>query len=255
MPADSSQEIIVATETTAAPPAPAQVGMTPMDLLSRALDRGANIDMIEKFMDLQDRHERSQAKKAFDAAIAEAKAEIKPITKNREGHNGKKYADQAAYASAVDAILAQHGLTYRYRANQDEKIHVTCVLSHRDGYSEETTLSGAPDTSGNKSGMHALGSTLTYLQRYSLTLALGLAAAEDDDGHAASAGEPITAEQLKTLRTMIDDTNADILRLCETLKIDTLPDLPQSRFAEAEKLLTERAKLIAQKRKQSGGAK
>lgn len=236
--ADNGQEIVVATE---APEVPA-ISYTPMEMLGRALERGADISVLEKLMDLQDRHERNQAKKAFDAAIAEAKAKIKPIKKNREGHNNKRYADQAAYANAVDAVLAEHGLTYRYRASQEDKIHVTCVLSHREGYSEETTLSGLPDASGGKSGMHALGSTLTYLQRYSLTLALGLAAAEDDDGHAAGAGEPIDEDQLATLQKLVSDSGTDIEKFCDYLKVEALPDLRRSQFENARIALEAKVK-------------
>lgn len=246
--ADTAQEIVVATET----PAPPALASSPMELLSRALERGADLAMVEKLMDLAERQERNLAKKAFDAAVAEAKKEIPVIKANASGHNEKRYADQGAFASVVDPIIAKHGLSYRYRANQSANmVEVTCVLSHRDGYSEETTLSSAPDSSGGKNSIQAIGSALTYLQRYSLKLALGLAASKDDDGKSASGDAPITEEQLTTLRQKIDDTNADTAKLCETLKIDALPDLLQSQFARAEKILDERARLLAAKRKKA----
>jgi hypothetical protein len=53
---------------------PALVTMTPMDMLARAVQSGADLDMIEKLMNLQERWEGSNARKAFDAAIASAKA-------------------------------------------------------------------------------------------------------------------------------------------------------------------------------------
>lgn len=259
--ADTAQEIVVATE--AAPPA--QVGMTPMDLLSRALDRGADIAMIEKLMDLQDRHERSTARKAFDAAMAEAKAKIPVIVKNRtvdfEGNSGGRtnyrYEDLASIAETVTPILAEHGLSYRFRTSSppNEPITVTCIISHRLGHSEENTLQGPRDESGKKNSIQAIGSTLTYLQRMTLKAALGLAAAADDDGKASESNDaPINEEQLATLRSMIDDTNADAAKLCDTLRIDALPDLPASRFKEAEKLLIERKRLIEQRGKKNAGA-
>lgn len=259
--ADTAQEIVVATEASANLPA---APVTPMELIARALDRGDDLSVIEKLMDLQERHETRTARKAFDEAMAGAKAEIPVITKTREvdftttkGRTNYRYEDLATIAEVVTPILAKHGLSYRFRTSStpNEPVTVTCIISHRLGHSEENTLCAGRDDSGNKNSIQAIGSTLTYLQRMTLKAALGLAAAADDDGKTSeSTDQPITEEQLKALRTMIDDTNADILRLCETLKIDTLPDLPQSRFAEAEKLLAERAKLIA-KRKQAGGAK
>jgi hypothetical protein len=166
----------------------AVVSMTPMDMLDRAVTQGASMEVLEKLMALQERWEANQARKSFNDAVAAAKAEIPVITKNREGHNSKRYADFAAYARVVDPILGKHGLGYRFRTVQDDRIHVTCILFHKAGHVEENTLAGPADATGSKNAIQAIGSTLTYLQRYSLTQALGLAATEDDDGKAAGNG-------------------------------------------------------------------
>ena len=89
----------------------------------------------------------------------------------------------------VDPIITSHGLSYRFRTQQNDKINVTCILSHKAGHYEETTLSGPADATGSKNAIQAIGSTLTYLQRYSLVQALGLAAANDDDGKSSGKRE------------------------------------------------------------------
>jgi hypothetical protein len=187
------------------------VAMTPVDLLNMAVERGASIESMTKLMDLRERWEAGQARKAFDEAVAAAKAGITPVVKNRAGHNGKRYADFAAIATAVDPIISQFGLSYRFRTTQTDRISVTCVLSHKDGHSEETTLSGPADTTGSKNAIQAIGSTLTYLQRYTLVQALGLAATDDDDGGKAGGAnvETITEEQVMLLRELIEATNSN----------------------------------------------
>jgi hypothetical protein len=60
------------------------------------------------------------------------------------------------------------------------------------GHSEEgAVLEGAPDTSGSKNSIQAVGSTVSYLERYTLLAATGLAAKDqDDDGRGgAPAGD------------------------------------------------------------------
>jgi hypothetical protein len=136
--------------------------LTPMDMLSHAVERGADLDMIEKLMNLQERWEASQARKAFDEAISAAKADIPPIERTGKGHNDKRYATFAAIAKVVDPIISQHGLSYRFRTTQGDRISVTCILSHKSGHFEETTLSGPPDASGSKNAIQAIGSTLTF---------------------------------------------------------------------------------------------
>ena len=58
---------------------------TPMEMLSRAMMSGATPDVLEKLLALQERWENNQARKAFDEAIAAARAEIPPIKKNKNG--------------------------------------------------------------------------------------------------------------------------------------------------------------------------
>ena len=204
---------------------------TPMTLLHQAVASG-NIELAEKLMGLQERWEKTQARKAFDEAISEAKAEIPLVLKNRKGHNATKYADFAAIAATVDPIISKHGLSYRFRTTQtDTRINVTCVLSHKAGHSEETTLSGQADVTGNKNAIQAIGSTLTYLQRYSLVQMLGIAASEDDDG-AASSGGAITEDQVQELNALMLDVKADTTRFLKYLKIEKLADLPAKKFAD-----------------------
>jgi uncharacterized membrane protein len=219
------------------------VAVTPMSMLDRAVASGAPIEVLEKLMGLQERWEANQARKAFDEAIAEAKAEIPPIIKNRTGHNDKRYADIAALATVVDPIISQQGLSYRFRTVQEGSvISVTCVLSHRAGHSEDHTLSGPADTSGSKNAIQAIGSTLTYLQRYSLIQALGLAASNDDDGAAAGAGEAISDEQIAQLRKAIKDFDADETKIAAFAKVETIEEIPAQLFDKAVAALNEWAR-------------
>lgn len=236
-------------QAVAVPDLPAlPMATTPMEMLSRALDRGADLTVLEKLMDLQERHERNNGRKLFDAAVSDAKAEIPVIVKNRQGHNSK-YADLGAFASAVNPVLAKYGLSYRYRSQQDgPSIRVTCILSHRDGHAEETTLAGAADSTGNKNSIQAIASTLTYLQRYTLKLALGLADSEgDDDGAAAGGDETIDEAQRKAILAKITESGANIEKFCEMLKIESIPDIRKSQYAGALAALEAKIKAKAKK--------
>lgn len=188
--------------------------VTPLDMLDRALSQGAGLEVVEKLMDLQDRWERNNARKAFDQAISAAKSEIPPIVKNasvgyenKDGSfTGYKHETLDGIAKVVDPILSDHGLSYRFRSQQNGgMLSVTCIVAHRDGYYEETTLSGPPDQSGKKNAYQAVGSAATYLQRYTLKLALGLSAGKDDDAQAATPRqEDRAAPQTETKKTSKD---------------------------------------------------
>lgn len=236
----------VATIEHDAPEAQTGTALTPMEMLNTAVERGASIETLEKLMALQERWEANQGRKAFDAAMAAAKSEIPTISKTREvdfttakGRTNYRFEDLAEIARVVTPILAKHGLSYRFRTASPvgEPVTVTCIISHRDGHSEENTLVAGRDDSGNKNNIQGVGSTITYLQRYTLKAALGLAASNDDDGKSAEAAGPITEDQLQRLRALVDEVGADSEKLCQFFKVESLPDLPIEKFGQAEKML------------------
>jgi hypothetical protein len=232
---------------------------TPMAMIDRALASNASPETLERLLALQERWEASQARKAFDEAMANAKAEIPTIKKNRvvdftssKGRTHYKHEDLAEVARTVNPILSKFGLSYRFRTSSaiGEPISVTCVVSHRLGYSEENTLVGPRDDSGNKNSLQQVGSTLTYLQRMTLKAALGLAAAEDDDGKTGggSGGDesgPITEEQAATIRALCDETGTDIPKFCDLMRVEAIPELPASEYDRVIKSLKAKKQRVA----------
>lgn len=168
-----------------------------MDIVRAALATG-NVEMYREAVALAKELDAIAARKAFDNAMADAKAEIPTIKRNRlvdagekNGKAGPKYRfeDLAEIASTVDPILSKHGLSYRYRVASpiNAPVTVTCIVSHRAGHFEETTLTTGRDDGPGRNAIQQVGSTITYLQRYTLKAALGLAVSHDDDGRAAEA--------------------------------------------------------------------
>ena len=160
------------------------------------LQNGGSPEQLEKMMALQERWEAGEARKEFVAAMAAFKVNPPTILKDkrvyyetRDGGMGADYM-HATLGGVTEAIvfgLAQHGISHRWDTKQDNgRVYVTCVLTHARGHSESTTLDGAPDSSGKKNAIQQTASTITYLQRYTLLAATGLATkdmpAPDDDG-------------------------------------------------------------------------
>lgn len=156
---------------------------TPANLLQMAVEQNADIDKLEKLMDLQDRWTAEQAKNAYSQALAKFQSELAPIIKTRQGHNSK-YADLDDIAQAIRPLLEAQGLSYTFEQDQTQSaLKVTCTVRHSAGHSESNSLSAPNDTSGGKNAIQAIASTVTYLRRYTLTGALGITTGnEDDDG-------------------------------------------------------------------------
>jgi hypothetical protein len=216
-------------------------------------DPNASVERANQAFEFYQKVEADKNRKAFDAAMADAKAEIPPILKTRkvsygEGKNKTEYIheDLASIAKVIDPILAKHGLSYRYRttSNINEPIRCTCIISHRLGHFEENTLSAGADGSGGKNSIQAIGSTLQYLMRYSLKASLGLSAEENDSDGAKAGQDFITDAQADTLLTLIRDTKSDPQQFLEIAGVEMINDIPAANFKVVEGLL------LAKKRKQ-----
>lgn len=227
---------------------PASMVLTPMQMAYQLAARGADAAAIREMLDVGREIERDAARRAFDAAFSAAKAEIPPIIKNRtvdftsaKGRTNYRHEDLGEIARVVNPILAKHGLSYRFRTEEIEggRVKVTCRIAHAGGHAEENALSGAKDDSGNKNNLQQAGSTITYLQRYTLKAALGLAASNDDDGKGADdkLASVLSEAQRTELLDLIDKTETDVAKFCETFKVNAVADLTGRDFEHAVKSL------------------
>jgi hypothetical protein len=161
---------------------------TLISLLRAAVDKGADVATLERLAKLYETAEQNELKKEFNNALAAAKAELRPVTKDKAVGSLYKYETMAAIAAEIDPVLGKHGLYAIFpdpehtEKREPNRIYVTCRLCHKNGYSIEKTLDAPPDAGQNRNAVQAMGSTMTYLQRYSLRAILGLAVAQDKDG-------------------------------------------------------------------------
>jgi hypothetical protein len=240
------KDLTVATPATQLPTAAMPASDPGLAIVERFLnDPTVSAERVNQAFDFYLRMKEQASRQAFDAAVAAAKAEIKPIERNATGHNSKKYADFSAIASEVDPILGKNGLSYRFLSTQvDAKITVTCRLAHREGHAEETSLTGGPDGTGSKNAIQAIGSTLTYLQRYTLVLMLGLAAAKDDNGKAAGTTDDpcISQEQVDALIELADSLDVNRKAFFGYYKIESFADIRVSQFDAAKKAIEQKRK-------------
>jgi len=213
-------------------------------IVQMAMSKDIDTDKLEKLMDLQDKYEKKEAEKEFFKSFANFKKKPLSIVKKSKVHfESAKGVTDYNYTSLSDIVdvvgpeLALNGLAISWLPEQSkEGIKVTAILSHINGHTTTATLTAPPDTSGGKNSVQGVGSTITYLERYTTLALLGLSTKEDDkDGVQPERKEDlITTEQLDNLKNVISNNSRDTTELseaiCAVLKIDDLSKIKQSEF-------------------------
>lgn len=166
---------------------------SPSELLRIAIESKADLQQLEKLMDLQERYNKQQAQKKYFLAKSKFQGECPELKKTKKVNFDLKTGGKVRYnytplgeiISKTKKPLQVNGLSYRWELEEkDNKIFCTCILTHCEGHSEKTTMSAHADSSGNKNEIQQKGSTITYLERYTLTSILGIGSAdEDNDGN------------------------------------------------------------------------
>jgi predicted DNA-binding protein len=213
-----------------------------------ATNPNLNLEVFDRLLAARRQEEDRAAERAFNLAMSQAKGELQPVLKTRDvdfvGKQGTrtryKYEAFADVARAVDPVFSAHGLSYRFSiAQAADVVTVTCIISHSDGHSERTKLEGKVDAGATgMSNVQALGSALSYLQRYSLRASIGLAAGVDDDGRGAGGTSPrISTEQANELRALIEQTGRSAATLLKLVGVDQIEDMNIDQFKRAAEVL------------------
>lgn len=211
----------------------------PMQLISQAASNGADPQTMERLFALQERYEANEARKAYTVAMAAFKSQNIIIEKNKAvAHGNKHMFDHATLDHICDVVrphLTAQGLSWSWGTDTSEngQVRVTCKITHIQGHMETVNLTAPNDTSGSKNAIQALGSTVTYLQRYTLLAALGLATGGQDNDGAGAPEENITPEQAQQLFDGIIEVEADQVKFFAFFKIKDMADLPAGRFKQA----------------------
>jgi hypothetical protein len=170
------------------------------NLITRAVEAGATLEVVERILDLRQRLADEQAKAAFREALSEFQGECPVIRKRRSAEVKKQdgtrlytymYASLDAIVRQVRPLLARHGLSYTFETEYEEgaqpAIVVTCVSSHVAGHSERTSVRSPIPTDARINVTQQSGVAETYGKRRALCNAFGIVTGDEDtDGGAVT---------------------------------------------------------------------
>jgi hypothetical protein len=215
---------------------------TPDSMLVYAMQKGASIADIKELYALQQQFEADEARKAYTVAMAAFKAEPMEILKRklvsfttRDGDTTSyRHAELSDITDVVAPAMAKHGLMHQWDVRQENGgVVVDCIIKHELGHSEKVTMFAPPDSSGKKNAIQQIASSTTYLMRYTLLAATGMATkGMDDDGQG---GEPVlmTEEHADTIDSLCKEIGPKILgSVLSEYRVKELAEIPDSEYED-----------------------
>jgi len=211
-------------------------GQSPATLIESAVKSGANLDQLEKLMVLQERWDANEARKSYHVAMAQFKSNPPKIDKDQTvKYKDVKYnhASLANVTEKINEALSKCGLSASWSTKQDGSVTVTCKITHAMGHSEETSLSAPADMTGSKNAIQAIGSTISYLERYTLLALTGLATYEQDNDAKDISVEFINEKQLNNIVDLLAELEVDQEKFGKFMKVEKLEDIPATDYQKA----------------------
>jgi hypothetical protein len=204
--------------------------VTPMDLLAIATDQQADITKLQALWELQKEWKASEAREAFAVDFVNMKSHLPRVIRRKPNtQTNSMYAPLEDINREIDPILQEYGFSTATKilSQNEAGVTVQAELWHRGGHVERTQITMPMDTAGikgtvNKTGPHALSSSVTYAKRVAICALLNISTGDDTDGN--SSRERVG---------MPEDILNERLEWIENCR--TLPEL-QKIFTEAYKL-------------------
>jgi len=215
---------------------------TPMQLLQAAVANNVDAGQLEKLMDLQERWEANQARKAFASAMSDFQAKCPTILKSKK-------ADRYSYAPLDEILrtirphLDAAGLSVAFNTKaSDGTITAFCTVQHRDGHSVTSEFSAPVDPAMKVNDTQKAGSANSYAKRYALCNALNLVGSEFDDDGFAAATQFISDVQMATIQHDLEELGVNKAKFCRFMNIDSIKEMPASKLAIAENFISAKRK-------------
>jgi len=209
---------------------------SPAAAIQQAIAGGTDLDKLKGLLELQERWEANEARKAYHVAMSAFKANPPEIEKDKKVSYLQvkfSHASLSNVSKKINEALSRHGLSASWTVQQNGAVSVTCKITHEKGHSEETTLTAAADTSGSKNAIQAIGSTISYLERYSLLALTGMATEDMNDNDGQGVPEVISNEEANAIMDNLLANEINDGKFFDYMKIEKIEDMLKSDLKKA----------------------
>lgn len=204
-----------------------------------ARDPSVDITKLEKLLDWRKTTLAEEAEREFNSAMATIQGKMRAVAADANNPQTKsKYASYFALDKAIRQIYSSEGIGLSFNTEDSPKedhVRVVCFVT-RGSHTRKYHIDMPADGKGAKGGdvmtkTHAVGSAMTYGQRYLLKMIFNIAIGDDDDGNAAGRDIPrISQLQADTIRDLLEANGKDRGKFLTWAKVEQIEDIRADYF-------------------------
>lgn len=221
---------------------------TPLEMVARALEKGISGPELQQFMDLQERFEGNEARKAYAVDMAKCQKSMPQIQATAVNpHTQSNYAKLEDINAVITPVYTRYGFSISFAEGvprKDEDIRIEARVLHRLGHHEDFYYDLPLDIGGlrgneNKTPGQAKGSSTTYCRRYLTTMIFNLTIGEDLDGNGGGGAGRISEEQALTLDALVSENELSHTAIQREFRVAGWPQLAANRFDKVHARITQ----------------
>lgn len=208
-----------------------KVDNSPDSMIRLAIQGGADLEKVEKLLELQMRWEANEAKKAYDEAMSRVHANIPLIVKTKKNDQTRSmYADLEQIIIGTKKAYTDEGFSvsfYEGDGAKDGHVRICADVTHRLGHKQthyyDVPLDGVGiKGNANMTAIHAKASSTSYGRRYLMCMIFNIPTGDDDDGTSAAACY-ITEDQSNEIDELLIASGVDRGKFLKWMGVDS-PD-------------------------------
>jgi len=225
------------------------VTTTPMQLLDIAVNKGADIEQLDKLLALQERWEANEARKLYSDSMVTVHEEMPTIAKTlRNDHTKSDYASLDMIINQTKKIYTHHGFSISFHEGDtllENHVRICADVIHRSGHKETYHYDIPLDGTGikgnsNMTAIHAKASSTSYARRYLMCMIFNIPTGDDTDGNMP--GETLTEEHIREIETLASEVGVKTTdkAFLEYLKVESIDQVLDKYFKDVLSVLEQK---------------
>jgi hypothetical protein len=234
----NKQNKSVAKTATKKPAAKKEVAYDITNLIMLAMDKENGLEIIKELTELKNQQEdraveeeKRQAKIRFNQDFAQMQRSFEPVYKAKVNKKyGSRYAGVDDLQRQYGPIISENGFSFDFGEPEffdDGSVNCTFILS-KHGYTKKTVIRMPPYNPDKSAAgkeimnpMQAVGTQLSYGNRYAMKAGLGVTESDDDtDGNFDIMDGVMYGEEIEKVQACntVKQANNVAKEICETLR-------------------------------------